>query len=143
MTGYNKVFLDTTPLIYFLDNDDNFGDKTKSIFEEILNNEATILSSVITCSEYLVYPYRTDNQEKIDVFFEFINACEIDLIPISVDIAKTAAKIRAEYKDFKAMDSLQLAVAILSGCDIFLTNDKQLRQFTELKVVTVEEWQLS
>ena len=143
MTGYNKVFLDTTPLIYFLDSDDNFGDKTKSIFEEILNNEATILSSVITCSEYLVYPYRTDNQEKIDVFFEFINACEIDLIPISVDIAKTAAKIRAEYKDFKAMDSLQLAVAILSGCDIFLTNDKQLRQFTELKVVTVEEWQLS
>ena len=143
MTGYNKVFLDTTPLIYFLDNDDNFGDKTKSIFEEILNNEATILSSVITCSEYLVYPYRTDNQEKIDVFFEFINACEIDLIPISVDIAKTAAKIRAEYKDFKAMDSLQLAVAILSGCDIFLTNDKQLRQFTELKVVTVEEWQHS
>ena len=143
MTGYNKVFLDTTPLIYFLDNDDNFGDKTKSIFEEILNNEATILSSVITCSEYLVYPYRTDNQEKIDVFFEFINVCEIDLIPISVDIAKTAAKIRAEYKDFKAMDSLQLAVAILSGCDIFLTNDKQLRQFTELKVVTVEEWQLS
>ena len=143
MTGYNKVFLDTTPLIYFLDSDDNFGDKTKSIFEEILNNEATILSSVITCSEYLVYPYRTDNQEKIDVFFEFINACEIDLIPISVDIAKTAAKIRAEYKDFKAMDSLQLAVAILSGCDIFLTNDKQLRQFTELKVVTVEEWQHS
>ena len=24
MTEYNKVFLDTTPLIYFLDNDVNF-----------------------------------------------------------------------------------------------------------------------
>ena len=32
MTGYNKVFLDTTPLIYFLDNDDNFGDKTNDLF---------------------------------------------------------------------------------------------------------------
>ena len=27
MTEYNKVFLDTTPLIYFLDNDVNFGNK--------------------------------------------------------------------------------------------------------------------
>lgn len=33
MTGYNKVFLDTTPIIYFLDNDINFGDKTRNIRE--------------------------------------------------------------------------------------------------------------
>ena len=30
MTDYNKVFLDTTPLIYFLDSDVNFGNKTKT-----------------------------------------------------------------------------------------------------------------
>ena len=35
MTGYNKVFLDTAPLIYFLDDDVNFGQKAKSVFEEI------------------------------------------------------------------------------------------------------------
>ena len=38
MTGYNKVFLDTAPLIYFLDDDVNFGQKAKSVFEEILSN---------------------------------------------------------------------------------------------------------
>lgn len=105
--------------------------------------EKTIVSSVITCSEYLVYPYRTDNQEKIDVFFEFTDACGIDLLSISVDIAKAAARIRADYPGFKAMDSLQLAVAIDAGCDVFLTNDKQLRQFRELRCVTVEEWELT
>ena len=77
------------------------------------------------------------------MFFEFTDACGIDLISISVEIAKLAAKIRAEYKDFKAMDSLQLAVAVYTGCDLFLTNDKQLRQFKELKCLTVEEWLLS
>lgn len=87
MTEYNKVFLDTTPLIYFLDNDVNFGNKTKAILEEILSNDKTIVSSVITCEEYLVYPYRTDNQEKVDVFFEFTDACGIDLTPISTEIA--------------------------------------------------------
>jgi predicted nucleic acid-binding protein len=42
-------------------------------------------------------------------------------------------------KGFKAMDALQLAVACLSGCDLFLTNDKQLRQFKEIKCIVVDE----
>lgn len=62
------------------------------------------------------------------------------MIPISAKIAETAAKIRAEYRDFKAMDSLQLAAAVVSGCDIFLTNDKQLKQFINIRCVTLEEW---
>ena len=50
-----------------------------------------------------------------------------------------AAQIRAEYKGFKAMDALQIATACLSGCDLFLTNDKQLKQFKEVKCITVAE----
>lgn len=30
-------------------------------------------------------------------------------------------------KKYKTMDSLQLAVAVLHDCDLFLTNDKQLK----------------
>ena len=142
MTGYNKVFVDTTPLIYFLDNDVNFGEKTRLIFEETLSENATVLTSTITCTEYLVYPYRTGNQEKVKAFFEFLQDFDIPMVGIDVDIAKKAAEIRAEYKFFKAMDALQLATAICSNCDVFLTNDNQLRQFKELKCVTVEEWEL-
>ncbi len=142
MTEFNKVFLDTTPLIYFLDNDSNYGEKTKSILEEILSAGKSVYSSVVTCSEYLVHPYRTNNEEKVEAFFDFIGDCEIPLLSINVEIAKKAASIRAEYRDFKAMDCLQLAAAVYAGCDVFLTNDKQLRQFTELKCITVEEWEL-
>lgn len=41
------------------------------------------------------------------------------------------------------MDSLQLAVAVEDKCDTFLTNDKQLKQFDGIKVVTVEDWIIS
>ncbi len=37
------------------------------------------------------------------------------------------------------MDALQLAAASLAGCDLFLTNDKQLKQFGEIKCITVGE----
>ena len=48
--------------------------------------------------------------------------------------------IRALYKDFKTMDCLQLAAACLKQCDLFLTNDKQLRQFDEIKCITIQEF---
>ena len=51
MTGYRKVFLDTAPIIYFHDNDVNFGGKAKSILEEILGNGKGLATSVITCME--------------------------------------------------------------------------------------------
>ena len=45
--------------------------------------------------------------------------------------------------NFKTMDSLQLAVACAENCDMFLTNDKELKKFEEVHCVTVEEWNLT
>ncbi len=140
MIDYKKVFVDTAPFIYFLDDDVNFGQTTKTIFEQLLSEGKPMISSTITCEEYLVYPYKTNNIEKIDVFFEFVSENDIELIPITLDIAKKASKIRADYEHFKTMDCLQLAVACLRGCDLFLTNDIQLKQFKEIDCVTVGEW---
>ncbi len=142
MIEYNKVFLDTTPLIYFLDEDESFGEKTRAIFEEIVSNGKQMVSSSVTCVEYMVYPYKTGNHEKIKAFNEFIEDVGVRMLSIDVAIAHKAAQIRAEYPDFKTMDALQLAAAIQSGCDLFLTNDKQLRQFEYIKCITVEEWVL-
>lgn len=66
---------------------------------------------------------------------------DIEISNIDREIAEKAAEIRAEYKGFKAMDALQLATACLTGCGLFLTNDKQLRQFREMKCITIAEWE--
>ena len=140
MTEYKKVFLDTAPLIYFLDNDINYAEKMEQIFSTLLESETPMLTSAITCTEYLTYPYRTGNTEKINAFYEFLADCNIPLFSIDVKTAKKAAQIRAEYKDFKTMDCLQLATACIQNCDLFLTNDKQLRQFKELACVVIDEF---
>ena len=86
-----------------------------------------------------MFPYRMQYQELIDIFEKLIKALEIEMVVIDERIAKKAAQIRAEYQSFKAMDALQLAVASLADCNLFLTNDKQLKQFKELKCITVDE----
>lgn len=75
----------------------------------------------------------------IDMFNRLVETTDMEIVEINQEIAKKAAQIRAGYKGFKAMDALQLAVACLSACDLFLTNDKQLKQFKEIECVTVEE----
>ena len=63
----------------------------------------------------------------------------IEVVDIDTVIAEQGAKIRGQYKNFKAMEALQLATAIVSGCDMFFTNDKQLIQEKELPCMTMED----
>ena len=106
----------------------------------MIDDEKYIISSIITAEEYLVHPYRTGNDDKVNAFWKFVDDNYITLCPVNKNIAVEAAKIRAEYRHIKTMDALQLAAAICNGCDLFLTNDRQLKQFDKISCVTVEEW---
>ena len=46
------------------------------------------------------------------------------------------ALIRAQY-NFKTPDSLHLAAAVISNCDVFLTNDHRLNRFTGISIETI------
>ena len=56
------------------------------------------------------------------------------MVPVNDVIAFKAAEIRSQYEAFKQMDALQLATAVVSGANVFYTNDKQLLQFREIMV---------
>lgn len=142
MTDYNKVFLDTAPFIYFIEKDSNnpqYFDNMKQFFEEGYRENKEFLTSVITMAEYFVFPYRNQKMSYIDSFHRLVDTLGMEIAEVDQEIAKKAAQIRAQYKSFKAMDALQLATACVTGCDLFLTNDKQLKQFAEIKCVTVDD----
>ena len=132
MTDYKKAFVDTAPFIYFIEKDENnpqYYDKVKKFFSNGYEADKKFVTSVITMEEYFVFPYRN----------KLYSTTDMEIVEVNQEIAKKAAQIRAEYKGFKAMDAIQLAVACLTKCDLFLTNDKQLRQFKEIKCITVDE----
>lgn len=142
MTDYNKVFLDTAPFIYFIEKDSNnpqYFDNMKQFLEEGYRENKEFLTSVITMAEYFVFPYRNQKMSYIDSFHRLVDTLDMEIAEVDQEIAKKAAQIRAQYKNFKAMDALQLATACVTGCNLFLTNDKQLKQFTEIKCVTVDD----
>lgn len=139
MTEFKRVFIDTAPIIYYLENSLLYKDNIKKFFAKCIENNVQIVTSAITVEEYLVFPYTSGQMELVDNFKEFIEFMNVDIIQIDNKIAEQGAKIRSRYKNFKAMDALQIASAIVSECDMFFTNDKQLRQETELPCITMED----
>ena len=140
MTGsFKRLFVDTAPLVYYLDDDERYADKVQDILSLTLETGGRLLTSVITATEYLTHPYRDGNTEKASTFFEFVADARIPLVPIDIEIAEKAARICAEHPGFKTVDSLQLAAACVQGCDAFLTNDKQLVRFSPLRCLLVDD----
>lgn len=133
------IFIDTAPFIYYLEKNPAYFDRAKSVFAECLDNEIEMVTSTITIEEYCVYPYMKKNQKLINNFEEFLSDVGVEVVDIGKNIAKRASKIRAEYDKFKSMDALQIATAVVMGCDLFLTNDKQLRQFREIRCITLDD----
>lgn len=43
----------------------------------------------------------------------------IEVVNVDSEVAEQGAKLRGQYKNFKAMDALQIATAVISGCDMF------------------------
>lgn len=98
-----------------------------------------VVTSAITVEEYLVYPYSSGKMDFVDNFKRFLDYMNVEIIDINSDVAEQASKLRGQYKGFKAMDALQISSAIESRCDMFFTNDKQLRQEKEIPCMIMED----
>lgn len=141
MTDFKRVFIDTAPMIYFLENSSLYMEAMGYFFEKCMKEHIQMVTSALTIEEYLVSPYSDGKVEYVNNFKRFIEYMNIEVVDIDPVIAEKGAKIRGRYKSFKAMDALQIATAIVSGCDMFFTNDKQLKQEKEIPCMTMEDIQ--
>lgn len=139
MTDFKRVFVDTAPVIYYLENHPQYRDSIIKFFTMCIQKNIQVVTSAITIEEYLVFPYSNGKMELTDNFKRFLEYMNIEIVDIDYKIAEQAAKIRGQYKNFKAMDALQIAAAIVSRCDMFFTNDKQLRQEKEIPCMTMDD----
>lgn len=140
MPEHKRVFLDTAPVIYYVQRNEIFCKPTEKILSDFNDAEAEFVSSTVMMSEACVYPFRLERFDWHENLEKLIKLLHVEILPVDEVIALRAAQIRAKHKSFQAMDSIQLAAAIVSDCDTFLTNDKRLKQFTEITCLTLTDF---
>ena len=138
MTAFKRAFVDSPIFIYCLEEHPSFGEKAMSFFLDCWERDVKIVTSAVTVAEYLVYPYAERRFDLIKNFRLFLQFMGIKVVDITPDIAEESARVRAASPGIKGMDALQIAAGIMSGCDLFLTNDEQLRQVKDIRCAMLD-----
>lgn len=133
------VGLDTTPIIYFIEQRPAYQPLLHPVFAALARGHFIAVTSTVTLLETLVHPVqigRVDLAQKYEeILLHSQHLTSFDLTP---SIAAKAAAIRADYR-FRTPDAIQLATAVYADAAFFLTNDKGLQRFSELKVVLLDD----
>lgn len=66
--AFRKVFLDTAPIIYFVEKHPDYGAAVDAVFELIDEGRISAVVSPVTLAECLVHPSSTDSQTSTRVF---------------------------------------------------------------------------
>ena len=133
------IFLDTAPLIYYIEDNMLYSKVLDKLFELNLEMKVQLMTSTITLLEVLVLPLRTNNFDLAEKYKTLL--CQSDTFKIwnvDIEIAGKAAELRAKYQ-LKTPDAIQIAAAICRYSDYFLTNDKRLKTVSELNVLILDE----
>ncbi|MBU1262805.1 PIN domain-containing protein [bacterium] len=135
-----RVCIDTAPIIYFIEKDNTYISIIRSLFGEIASGNIESITSTITLLEVLVHPFRNNNQTLIREYRDILLYSEnLTAYEISHEVSELSAKLRAKYF-IKTPDAIQIAVGILYGADVFLTNDTDLKKVSEIKVLVIDDF---
>ncbi|MEL7123639.1 MAG: PIN domain-containing protein [Bacteroidota bacterium] len=133
-----KIFFDTAPFIYLIENHPEFAIKVKTLISNAIINGDQLVTSVVTISEFGVKPTRDNRIDLIEKFDQLLSRLNVEILVIDQSAAKKAYELRAKYKFLKGMDAFQVALSLNSKCNQFVTNDKKLKSITEIDIKTMD-----
>ncbi len=134
------VFLDTAPIIYFIEEHPQFLSVVLPLMRAIARAECRAVSTLITLVEVLTKPLALEQYELAAKYRSLLTSSPgLYLVPLDARIAEDAARIRARH-GYRLPDALQLASAVAAGAEAFVTNDVGLKAFKELPVFAVRDF---
>ena len=142
LKNVHRFCIETAPFIYFVESHRDYVDKMRAVFREVRTNHIDMISSAVTLTEVLTKPLQVSDVGLITSYRQMLlNTQGISLMPIDIATAERAASLRADYQ-LKTPDAFQVATAIQSNCDAFLTNDKGIRRVREIDVLVLDDLEL-
>jgi len=135
-----RVHFDTVTLIYLIERHPSYGPLAREAFALVDAGRCVGLSSFVTLLEVLVKPFRDQRADLVREYRDLLTGSRgFFLFPLDREIAEQGARIRAQF-GFRTPDAIQLATAVTHGADVFLTNDRKLKNFEDVQVVVLDDF---
>jgi len=122
-----KVGLDSSILIYHLENLEPYANLTENIFAMIAEGSLNAVLSTVSVTELLVQPFTAGQQDRIAAIERFLLSLpNTEIKSPDYPIAREAARLRSKYR-IRTPDALLIATSMNEKADAFITNDAGLR----------------
>lgn len=137
---YKKVGIDSMCFIYHFEGNKLYGGIVKQIFLQLQKNKLTAVTSTLTLAEIL--SFRKLQEDKI--LFEqtktrLRQTPNLEIISVDEAISEVAAILKYKY-NIALPDAIQIATAVASGQEAFITNDRGLKKIKEINVIILDDF---
>ena len=131
------VGLDTTPLIYFIEENPAYIEIVRFFFEAMDRGDFMVVTSTVTLLEVLVHPLRSNNRELATEYRDILLNSRLMTLEVSNAIAEQAAQLRATH-NIRTPDAIQISAALNAGATHFFTNDIRLPEIPSLQILSID-----
>jgi len=131
--------VDTSPFIYWLEENPKYFDVSRRIFDLVEKRNAKVVTSTLTLSEALVLPYRMKDWRRVYRIHAVLDTYpHLEWLPPTIEIARRAAHIPADF-NLRIPDAIHAATAQIAGATALITNDPIFRRVPSLGVLLLDE----
>lgn len=136
---HEQIYLDTNIFIAAVE---AFNAKALALFHAAEKGFVFLLSSEITRGELLVKPMMNDDQKLISRYDSYFDNPEtLTSVPADRDVVKAAAQLSARA-GLELMDAMHCATASVSGCTYIISEDRDIKTYSEIDVLHLDELEL-
>jgi predicted nucleic acid-binding protein len=133
------VYVDAQIAIYTVDVHPLYASACRPLWDAVKAGSVTAVSSELTLMETLVGPLRNGDATRAILREALWQQANTRLLPITRDVLREAARLRALRIALKTPDALHAATALVHGCALFVTNDIGFRSITGLPLVVLDD----
>ena len=133
------VHIDARVFALHLLGDETHGRATRDLMIAVRQGRVRAQTSVMTLYQLLAELYRRGESGRAsDLARDLTVHAGLDMVPVTPDIAIQAAEVRAQLGG-RPERALQVATALASRADLFLTTESGLRRIAGMSVANLED----
>jgi predicted nucleic acid-binding protein len=132
------VYVDANVVIYSVEKIPGYWPVLESLWDAVDAGLVRVASSQLLVLEVLVGPLKRRDAGLISTYDAILRSGELELSPISDDILRRAADLRATH-GVRTPDAIHAATALSLGCTVCITNDAGFRRIPGLPVEVLKD----
>lgn len=134
-----RVYVDAQCFVYSVERFPVWAPVLAPLWQAVQAGALRVVTSELTLSECLVMPYRRADGQLIADFEDALHDPGVDMLPITRDLLRSAARLRASIPKLRTPDAIHAATALAAGVSLFVTNDLAFRSVPGLPVVVLRD----